>query len=127
MASIRNIELLDKFEINQIVKTLEKENRLSLKVDGAKDGEKLNLGIAALERGLRWIPAYRVEVKGEPIKEAKLELEAMLVNDLTDLKNSDVYFVVGVPSFMFQNEISPLSLNSTFAGVSTGFPAGCWL
>ncbi len=120
-SSIRNIELLDKFEINQIVKTLEKENRLSLKVEGAKDGEKMNLGIAALERGIRWIPAYRVEVKGEPIKEAKLELEAMLVNDLTDLKNSDVYFVVGVPSFMFQNEISPLSLNSTFAGVSTGF------
>ncbi len=59
-----------------------KETRLSLKVEGANDGQKMNLGIAALERGIRWIPAYRVEVKGMPIKEAKLELEAMLINDI---------------------------------------------
>lgn len=120
-ASIYNIELLDKIEMQKIEKSVVSNTRLSLKVDGAPDGQKINLGIAALERGIRWIPAYRVEVKGEPIKEAKLELEAMLINDLTDLKNTDVYFVVGVPSFLFQDEVSPLSLNTAFAGVSTGF------
>jgi hypothetical protein len=116
---IRNLEIIGqpKYEKPKI----SKENRLSLKVDGAADGQKVNLGIAALERGIRWIPAYRVEVKGEPIKEAKLELEAMLVNEIADLKNTDVYFVVGVPSFLFQNEVSPLSLNTAFAGVNTGF------
>lgn len=119
ITAIRNVEILGQPKYEKPKKT--KENRLSIKVEGVADGQKLNLGIAALERGIRWIPAYRVEVKGEPIKEAKLELEAMLINDIADLKNSDVYFVVGVPSFQFQNEISPLSLNAVFSGVNTGF------
>lgn len=117
--SLYNLEILGQPKYEK-PKNL-KETRLSVKVEGVADGQKTTLGIAALERGIRWIPAYRVEVKGEPIKEAKLELEAMLVNDLTDLKNSDVYFVVGVPSFLFQNEVSPLSLNAAFAGVNTNF------
>jgi hypothetical protein len=121
-SSIRNIEILGQPKMEKI-KTI-KENRLALKVDGAKDGENLNLGIAALERGIRWIPAYRVEVKGAPIKEAKLELEAMLINELTDLKITEVNFVVGVPNFLFQDTMSPLSMNTAFAGVSSYFASG---
>jgi hypothetical protein len=37
--------------------------------------------------------------KARPVKEAKFELEAMLINELTELKNTEVYFVVGVPHF----------------------------
>jgi hypothetical protein len=120
--SIRNIEILGQPKMEK--PKISKENRLSVKVDGAKEGEKINLGIAALERGIRWIPAYRVEVKGSPIKEAKLELEAVLINELTDLKSSEVYFVVGVPHFLFQDTMSPLSMNTGFAGVSSYFQSG---
>ena len=120
--SIRNLEILGK--INYSKPKITKENRLKIKVDGSKEGKTTNLGIAALERGVRWIPAYRVEVKGNPVKEAKLELEAMLINELADLKDSEVFFVVGVPHFLFQNTISPLSINTAFAGVSSYFNAG---
>lgn len=120
--SIRNIEIVGDPKMEKIRSV--KENRLMLKVDGVKDNERLSLGIAALERGIRWIPAYRVEVKGSPIKEAKLELEAMLINELTDLKNTEVNFVVGVPHFLFQDQMSPLSMNTAFAGVSSYFQAG---
>jgi hypothetical protein len=99
----------------------EKQIRLGIKTEGAKDGQKVNLGIAALERGIRWIPAYRVEVKGDPIKEAKLELEANIINELADLNNSEINFVVGVPHFLFQDTTSPLSINTAFAGVSSNF------
>ena len=81
--AIYDIELLGKFELQKIIKTLQKENRLAIKVDGAKEGQKINLGVAALETGISWIPAYRIEAKGEPITEAKVELEAMLINDLS--------------------------------------------
>lgn len=120
--SLRNIEIVGqpKFEKTRLVK----ENRLMMKVEGLRDGEQTNLGIAALERGIRWIPAYRVEVKGVPVKEVKLELEAMLINELTDLKNTEINFVVGVPHFLFQEQISPLSMNTAFAGVSSYFQAG---
>lgn len=122
VSSIRNIEILGQPKMEKFRRV--KENRLMMKIDGVKDAEKLNLGIAALERGIRWIPAYRVEVKGAPIKEVKLELEAMLINELTDLKNTEVNFVVGVPHFLFQDQMSPLSLNTAFAGVSSYFQAG---
>ena len=123
ISSVRNIEIVGQPKLEKTRSV--KENRLLMKVDGTtRDGERLNLGIAALERGIRWIPAYRVEVKGAPIKEAKLELEAMLINELTDLKNTEVNFVVGVPHFLFQDQMSPLSMNTAFAGVSSYFQAG---
>jgi hypothetical protein len=99
----------------------EKQIRLGIKTEGAANGQKVNLGVAALERGIRWIPAYRVEVKGDPIKEAKLELEANIINELADLNNSEINFVVGVPHFLFQDTASPLSINTAFAGVSSSF------
>ncbi len=114
LANILSVEIIGQPKIDRPV--LIKENRLAMKVAGATGN--VRLGIAALERGIQWIPSYRVEVKGSPVNEAKLELEAILVNDMTDLKDADVYFVVGVPHFLFQNEISPLAINQTFAGVS---------
>lgn len=120
--TIRNLEILGKPNYSKPLVT--KENVLKMKVEGLKNGQTTNLGIAALERGIRWIPAYRVEMKGSPVKEAKLELEAMLINELTDLKSSEIYFVVGVPHFLFQDTISPLSMNTAFAGVSSYFRSG---
>lgn len=122
IGSIRNIEIVGQPKMEKT--KISKENRLMMKVEGANDGQNINLGIAALERGIRWIPAYRVEVKGSPVKEAKLELEAMLINELADLQNSEVYFVVGVPHFLFQETMSPLSMNTAFAGVSSYFQSG---
>lgn len=121
-ASIRNIEIVGQPKMEKSLLT--KEKQLGIKIEGASPGRPTNLGIAALERGIRWIPAYRVEVKGSPVKEAKLELEAMLINELADLKNSEIYFVVGVPHFMFQDLMSPLSINTAFAGVSGFFRQG---
>ena len=122
VSEMKNVEIIGQPKIERPMTT--KENRLLMKVDGAKDGQNINLGIASMERGIRWIPAYRVEAKGTPVKEAKLELEAMVINELTDLKNSEVYFVVGVPHFLFQESMSPLSMNSAFSGVSNYFAAG---
>lgn len=96
-----------------------KENRLTFKTEGTSG--KVGLGVAALERGIRWIPAYRIQLQGDPVREAKVELEAMLINELADLDNTEVHFVVGVPHFLYKDIISPLSLSTTFAGVSSYF------
>ena len=96
-----------------------KEKRLTFKTEGASG--KVGLGVAALERGIRWIPSYRIQLQGEPVREAKLELEAMVINELADLDNTEVHFIVGVPHFLYKDILSPLSLNSTFAGVSSYF------
>lgn len=116
---IENVEVIGVAKWNK--PKISKQTRLGIRAEGAAAGQSINLGVAALERGIRWIPAYRVEVKGSPIKEAKLELEANLINELTDLNNTEMYFVVGVPHFLFQDTMSPLSMNTAFAGVSGYF------
>jgi hypothetical protein len=101
--------------------TANKEHRLALKTENVTAGQTIGLGVAALERGIRWIPAYRIVPSGEPVTEARLELEAMVINELTDISDAEFYFVVGVPHFLYQEMISPLSLSQTFAGVSSYF------
>ncbi len=120
VSSIRNIEIVGEPKMEK--PKISKNSLLGIKVEGASGA--VGIGIAALERGIRWIPAYRVEVKGSPVKEAKLELEAMVINELTDLKGSEIFFVVGVPHFLFQDQMSPLSMNTAFAGVSSYFQSG---
>ena len=121
-ANLRQLEFLQMPGFQK--PTISKVNRMMFQVEGAKTGQTTGLGIAALERGIRWIPAYRVQIKDDPVKEVKLELEAMLINELTDLTDTEVYFVVGVPYFLFQDTMSPLSINTAFAGVSRYFQSG---
>ena len=37
-----------------------------VKTENVPAGQSIGIGIAALERGIRWIPAYRIEPKGDP-------------------------------------------------------------
>ncbi|MCC6443353.1 MAG: hypothetical protein IT210_07835 [Armatimonadetes bacterium] len=99
-----------------------KRRQLEIRTDSPGSGPTARLGIAALEKGFRWIPGYRIELKGDRHREAKLELEATLINDLADAEGTDFYFVVGVPHFLMQDAVSPLSLRNAFAEVTAALP-----
>ncbi|MBC7797173.1 MAG: hypothetical protein H7Z37_09905 [Pyrinomonadaceae bacterium] len=115
VSQIQSVEILGTTRTEK--PTLTKENRLAIKLNNDNAGN-VNIGIAALERGVNWIPAYRLELKGEPAKEAKLELEANFVNNLSDFNDAEMFFVVGAPSFLFQNQLSPLSVKAGFENIS---------
>ncbi len=66
------------------------------------------VGLVYLQHGMRWIPNYRVTIDGAG--KAHVELEATLVNDLTDLDDVTVNLVVGVPTFKFSDTLDPISL-----------------
>jgi hypothetical protein len=70
-----------------------------------------------LEKGIRWIPNYKVTIDGHG--HAKVKLQATLVNDLTDLKDVNCNLVVGVPSFAFKGDVDPISLSETLAHVAS--------
>jgi hypothetical protein len=70
--------------------------------------KEAKLGILYLQKGLRWIPGYRIEI--EDAGTAKLVLNAELVNDLVDFAGTDLTLVVGVPSFLMKDTLSPLAL-----------------
>src|SRR5207247_270454 len=85
-------------------------NLLTLKLDWANraPARNANIGVVYLQKGLRWIPSYRVAIDGHGAATAKLQ--AMLVNELTDLAGVTANLVIGVPSFAFKDTLDPLAL-----------------
>ena len=82
------------------------------------DGER-EVGLVYLQKGLRWIPDYRIELLADG--KAKLLLQATVLNELADLADAEVRLVVGVPSFLMENELSPLALRETPPQLSSFF------
>ena len=91
---------------------------LTLKLDwaGRKPEREAEVGLVYLQRGLRWIPGYRVEL--DAAGGATVKLQATLVNDLVDLEDAEVNLVVGVPSFAFAGTVDPIALQKEAAQLS---------
>jgi len=66
-----------------------------------------------LEKGIGWTPSYLVSLKDE--KTAELTLQAVVTNDAEDIRNADVFFVVGVPNFAYADIPSPMALEQSLA------------
>jgi hypothetical protein len=78
--------------------------------------------ISYLRGGVSWMPEYSVVlVDGE---HAKLTMQATLIDDTEDLRDTDVRFAVGYPNFEFANVGSPLapkqSLDAFLGSLSGG-------
>lgn len=96
-------------------------NLLTLKLDwpGGRIGRTADVGMLYVQKGVRWIPEYKVTLDGKG--HAVVQLEATLINELTDLNDVTANLVVGVPSFFFQSMPDPMSLQQTFAQLSSYF------
>jgi hypothetical protein len=79
---------------------------LRFKIKGA--GNKTNLTVGYLEHGLGWTPSYLISLTDE--KTAQITMQALVMDDAEDLKDADVFFVIGVPNFAYSNTPSPMSL-----------------
>jgi hypothetical protein len=77
------------------------------------------VGFMYLQKGLRWIPSYKVSIDGKD--KATISLQATLVNELTDLKGATVHLVVGVPTFAFKDSIDPIALQQAVAQLGPHF------
>lgn len=99
----------------------EERDALSLRLDwkGKAPDAEAEVGMGTVERGIRWIPSYRVEIDGAG--KAQVRLHATLVNDLDDLEDVTLHLVVGVPSFDFKGTLDPLALPRDLAPLSAWF------
>jgi hypothetical protein len=90
--------------------TQEEEHKtLRFKIKGATGHANLTMGY--LEHGLGWTPSYLVSLQDD--KTAQITMQAVLVNDAEDLRDSDLFFVVGVPNFAYANVPSPMALQQS--------------
>jgi len=87
----------------------EEHKVLQFRVKGATDRANLTMGF--LEHGLGWTPSYLVSLQDD--SKAQITMQAVLVNDVEDLRNTDVFFVVGVPNFGYSNVLSPMALEQS--------------
>ena len=74
-----------------------------------------------MRKGVSWLPSYRVARLDDGT--ARVRLDATLINDVADLEGADVGFIVGVPSFILQDMLSPASVRMAWEGLSPYFGA----
>jgi len=84
-----------------------------------KPKDAAEVGMVYVQRGIRWIPNYRVEIDGAG--NAVIKLQATLINELADLKGVRAHLVIGVPRFAFEETPDPISLQETMAQLSSSF------
>lgn len=99
-------------------------NLLRLKLDwaGKKPEKEANVGMMYLQKGMRWIPSYKVDLDGKGA--ATVKLQATLINELADLEDATVNLVIGVPTFDFAGNVDPMALQQTMVQLSQYFQPG---
>jgi len=101
--------------------TEEFRSLLTLKLDW---GERqpttdANVGMVYLQKGLRWIPNYKISLDGKGT--AIIKLQATLINELADLDDVTANLVIGVPTFAFKETPDPIALSRVAAQLSRYF------
>jgi hypothetical protein len=96
-------------------------NSLTLRLDwaGRAPPKEADVGMVYVQRGIRWIPEYRVDLDGKG--KAHIRLQATLINELADLADVKANLVVGVPTFAFKETLDPMALQATAARLSSYF------
>ncbi len=99
------------------------KRRILVKVSAAADAgaDPIPVRFLYVQKGLRWIPEYRVELL--PEKKVRIALQGTIVNDLADLRGVQASLVVGIPNFMLKDSLSPLALRHAMAGMAQYFHA----
>ncbi|MCA9054680.1 MAG: hypothetical protein KDA75_12635 [Planctomycetaceae bacterium] len=87
--------------------------------EGPGDGGPSRVGMTYLQKGLRWIPQYRVTLLENG--RARVDLQATLLNELVDLDGVTTHLVIGVPTFEFEATLDPLAVNQTLDHLSAYF------
>jgi hypothetical protein len=83
---------------------------LTLQLDwgATKPAATAEIALGYVQRGLRWIPNYRITLDGKG--QAVVELQATLVNELADLHDVTLNLVVGAPQIAFADLPDPLAM-----------------
>jgi hypothetical protein len=97
---------------------------LTLKLDWGRSrpAKSAKVGLIYLQKGVRWIPGYKVEIDGKG--HAAVKLQATLLNELADLEDVSVNLVIGVPTFAFKDTLDPMALQRQLAQLSQYFQSG---
>jgi hypothetical protein len=115
VAEVRTVsaaDLITTIVRHETLRTRTKRLTIDLGKDAA--GQPARVQLFYFTAGVRWIPTYRIS--GALEKDAEMALSGEVINDVEDVADSALDLVVGVPSFRFNEVVSPLSLESVLVG-----------
>ncbi|MHC4294063.1 MAG: hypothetical protein ACYSTL_00590 [Planctomycetota bacterium] len=105
---------------NSNVENEEFRNLLTLQLSWKdKARPTADVGIMYLQKGIRWIPHYKVDIDGNG--SATVKLQGTIINELVDLEDVKVHLVIGVPTFRFSEMVDPISLQQQAVQLSQYF------
>ncbi|MBN1899402.1 MAG: hypothetical protein JW827_11545 [Spirochaetes bacterium] len=93
-------------DVNEKYPAMEKAKKIKFKVS-AKDKET-RVSLSYLQKGISWIPSYLINI--EDPERARITMKATVINDIEDMEDVDIYFVVGYPNFLYANILSPMAM-----------------
>ena len=116
---IQSITFLD--NPSDTVNRKQQKDTMTLQLDwnGQHPESQAVVGMAYIQRGIRWIPNYRVEINDQG--QATIKLQATIVNELADMEDVKAHLVIGVPRFAFKDTPDPISFQETVARLSQHF------
>ncbi len=103
---ITKLEFVDKPATEKRVVNYKPKQLVSVELKLLKDANNQQINMSYLQKGITWLPTYFIDLYEQ--KKGKLTLEANLLNDIEDIKNTEINFAVGVPSFAFKYVNEPL-------------------
>ena len=115
---IQDIEFTQEFNLD--VAQEQFRNLLTLKLDwgAAGPGRHADVGLLYLQRGIRWIPGYKVEIDVRARHWCGCRPPDY---ELADLEDVTAHLVIGVPTFAFKDTLDPMALQQTMATLSPYF------
>ncbi|MHC5083917.1 MAG: hypothetical protein ACYTET_08290 [Planctomycetota bacterium] len=117
ISQIQNITFLE--TPNHTLTLKETKDTMTLKLEKKSQSGRADVGMAYIQKGIRWIPSYRVEINGKG--KAVIKLQGTIINELADLEDVQTHLVIGVPSFTFKDTPDPISFQETIAQLSRHF------
>ncbi len=90
-----------------------KQRKPVLLITAGEGTPRQNLRISYLTTGLAWAPSYRVDLLDD--KKLSISQNAVVKNELMDLKDVEVRLISGYPSIEFATVTSPLSLQQNWS------------
>jgi hypothetical protein len=95
-------------ELSQERVTRREVKLLTVRYPERTEGAAHQLDLIYFRPGIRWIPSYRIDLTDGGA--ADLVMQAEVINEAEDFEDAAVDFVVGLPTFRFQDVASPMSL-----------------
>jgi hypothetical protein len=88
-----------------------KKSEVTLSIRSKGADAAVPASISYLRNGVSWMPEYSIELLDK--EKARLTMQATLINDGEELRDTSVRFTVGYPNFQFSHLPDPMTLQLT--------------